>query len=285
LLYSRVRRKGYGSFATDREEADVSCIVLSLLTDYVTSSVVGATGVSLSLAFGAGVLSTLNPCGFALLPAFVSYTVKQHVSASSEKPVSGWQHLLSGGLLGLPLTAGFLLIFLAAGGVLALGGRLLVYVFPWLAILVGAGLVLLGGWMLFTGRALEVPGLGALAAKWHASTNDGQAQTSPHMLRAAWLFGLGYGLSSLGCTLPVFLLVVGTTITSGGVTDGILVLASYAVGMALVLFIVALAATMLGDVLRSTILPLLRWVQPVAALLLMVAGGYIVWYQVHAGLW
>jgi hypothetical protein len=51
------------------------------------------------------------------------------------------------------------------------------------------------------------------------------------------------------------------------------------------LFIVALAATMLGDVLRSTILPLLRWVQPVAALLLMVAGGYIVWYQVHAGLW
>src|SRR5579875_4099987 len=258
---------------------------MRVLADHAQAGVSGPSGVPLGLAFGAGVLSTLNPCGFALLPAYVSYTVEQQVSAASAKPPSGWQHLLRGGLLGLPLAAGFLLVFLVAGGALALGGRLLVHVFPWLAILVGAGLVLLGGWMLFTARALEAPGLGALAAKWHASTNDGQAQTSPHMLRAAWLFGLGYGLSSLGCTLPVFLLVVGTTITSGGVTDGILVLTSYAAGMVLVLFIVALAATMLGDVLRSTILPLLRWVQPVAALLLMVAGGYIVWYQVHAGLW
>lgn len=45
------------------------------------------------------------------------------------------------------------------------------------------------------------------------------------------------------------------------------------------------AATTLGDVLRATIFPLLRWVQVVSALLLIAAGGYIVFYQIRAGLW
>jgi cytochrome c-type biogenesis protein len=259
--------------------------MLSELIHHAGTNGVEPVGVSLSLAFGAGVLSTLNPCGFALLPAFVSYTVKQQVSASSEKLRPGWQPLLRGGLLGLPLIAGFLLVFLLAGGMLALGGRLLVHLFPWLAILVGVGLALLGGWTLLTGRSLEVPGLGVVAAKLNRATKDGQAEASPHMMRAAWIFGLGFGLSSLGCTLPVFLLVVGTTITSGGVADGALVLLSYAAGMALVLLVVALVAATLSDVLRATIIPFLRWVQPVAALFLIAAGGYIVFYQVHAGLW
>ncbi len=47
----------------------------------------------------------------------------------------------------------------------------------------------------------------------------------------------------------------------------------------LVLFVVSLAAVSLSDLLRTTIFPLLRWVQPVAALLLVAAGSYIVWYQ------
>jgi cytochrome c biogenesis protein CcdA len=206
------------------------------------------------------------------------------VGAPPAKKLPGWPHLLYGGLLGLPLAGGFLLIFLVAGGAIALGGRLLVHLFPWLALLVGVGLVLLGGWTLLTGRTLEVPGLGALAARLNTSTKDEQGHASPHMMRTAWLFGLGYGLSSLGCTLPVFLLVVGTTITAGGIANAGLVLASYAAGMALVLFVVSLAAVSLSDLLRTTIFPLLRWVQPVAALLLVAAGSYIVWYQVRAGL-
>jgi cytochrome c-type biogenesis protein len=263
----------------------MSPLTTALLTEHMLGDLAGPVGVPLGLAFGAGVLSTLNPCGFALLPAYVSYTVGQRAGVPSDKQSPGWQKLFSGGLLGLPLTGGFLLIFLVAGGAMALGGRLLVHLFPWLALLVGVGLVLLGSWTLFTGRTLEVPGLGSMAAKLNPSTTGRPAQASPHAIRAAWLFGLGYGLSSLGCTLPVFLLVVGTTITAGGVVNAGLVLASYAAGMALVLFVVSLAAVSLSDLLRTTIFPLLRWVQPVAALLLIAAGSYIVWYQVRAGLW
>ncbi len=269
----------------------LSLTVMRVLADHAQVSVSGPVGVPLTLAFGAGVLSTLNPCGFALLPAYVSYTVKQQVSAASDRQPSGWQHLLRGELLGLPLAAGFLLVFLVAGGVLALGRRLLVHLFPWLAILVGTGLVLLGGWTLFTRRATEIPGLGTVAAQLSPSrpggpaTSEALVQAPPRALRAAWIFGVGYGLSSLGCTLPVFLLVVGTTITAGGVGSAALVLASYAAGMTLVLLAVALAATQLGDLLRSAVFPLLRWVMPVASLFLIGAGLYIVVYQLRAGLW
>ena len=263
---------------------------MSVLADHVRVGVSGPVGVPLTLAFGAGVLSTLNPCGFALLPAYVSYTVERQVSASSEKPPSGWQHLLHGGLLGLPLAAGFLLVFLVAGGALALGGRELLHLFPWLALLVGTGLVLFGSWTLFTGRAPEIPGLGVVAAKLSTSRPGGDATSealvqAPRALRSAWIFGVGYGLSSLGCTLPVFLLVVGTTITAGGLGSAALVLASYAAGMTLVLLAVALAATELSDLLRSAVFTLLRWVLPLSALFLIAAGIYIVIYQLRAGLW
>jgi cytochrome c-type biogenesis protein len=248
-----------------------------------TPALAGATGVALTIAFGAGVLSPLNPCGFALLPAYVSHVLSQ---SGTDHQRAGWSQVLRGGLLGLPLAAGFLLVFLIASGTLALGGRALVALFPWLAILVGVGLVALGSWMVFPGHTLEAPGLGTLAVRLGAQ-GGATAKPRPGSGRAwyaTWGFGLGYGLSSLGCTLPVFLLVVGSAATAGGVGGAVLVLAAYAAGITLVLLAVAMAATALRDLLRQTVLPLLRWVQPLAALLLIAAGIYIVLFQFRTGL-
>src|SRR5215472_6216470 len=74
------------------------------------ASPLGAPPIPLALALSAGILTTLNPCGFVLLPAYVAYVLHgpgdwQGVTGSS----TGWQVLRSG-LLGVPLTAGFLLI-------------------------------------------------------------------------------------------------------------------------------------------------------------------------------
>jgi len=241
----------------------------------------GAPGVALTLAFGAGVLSPLNPCGFALLPAYVSYMLGR---PGADHQYGGWGTVLRGGLLGLPLAAGFLGVFMLAGGALALGGRVLVAFFPWLAMLVGVGLVALGGWMLLPGRTLEVPGLGMLAERVGVPGGAVAKSGSGRMWYTAWGFGLGYGLSSLGCTLPVFLLVVGSAATMGGVGGALLVLAAYVGGMVLVLLAVAMGAAALRDLLRQAVQPLLRWVQPLAALLLMAAGVYIVLFQIRAGL-
>lgn len=257
----------------------------------VTAVLANSTGVPLALAFGAGLLATLNPCGFALLPAYVSYVLGRDTAAN--RKATAWGQALRGGLLGLPLAAGFLLVFVVAGGVLAAGGRLLVHVFPWVAILVGLVLIALGGWTLLSGRVLEVPGLGTLANAVGQLRAPAEGRADRRVmqhgrvgeLRAAWAFGLGYGLSSLGCTLPVFLLVVGSAITARGAVGALLVFAAYAAGMLLVLLAVTMAASTLRDLLRQYVLPLLRWVQPAVALLVIAAGVYIVIYQLRAGLW
>jgi cytochrome c-type biogenesis protein len=254
------------------------------------ASLTGGTGVPLALAFGAGLLATFNPCGFALLPAYVSYVVGQD---TANRKATAWGQALRGGLLGLPLAAGFLLVFVVAGGILAAGGRLLAHLFPWVAIVVGLGLVALGGWTLQSGRVPEIPGLMTLVDAVGRPRTPAQGRSDARVegqghagdLRAAWAFGLGYGLSSLGCTLPVFLLVVGSAVTASGWVSALLVLAAYAAGMLLVLLAVAMAASTLRDLLRQYVMPLLRWVQPVAALLVIAAGVYIVIYQLRAGLW
>jgi cytochrome c biogenesis protein CcdA len=202
------------------------------------------------------------------------------------------------------LTAGFLLIFLVAGGVLALGGHLIVALFPWLALLVGAGLIGLGGWSLVTRRTVELSGLGRLTT-WmahrrrrgiptsqltqgegadHAATEASPAMRFPSQLVAAWGFGLGYGVSSLGCALPVFLLVVANASTTRDLGAVLSILAAYSPGIALVMFAVALGAAAVHDLLRTAIFPLLRWVQLLSALLMLAAGIYIVIYQLRAGL-
>jgi cytochrome c-type biogenesis protein len=268
----------------------------------------GAAVAPLALAFGAGVLAVFNPCGFALLPAFISYasglgetddTAPGARQAAPPLPT----RLVRGALLGVPLTASFLLVFLVAGGALAAGGRALAQVFPWLGLVVGVALVLLGVRLLLPGATVEVPLLSRIASAVSGvgGTRGGSRPSrdtccdevegahasdaaAHHPLRAAWGFGLGYGLSSLGCTLPVFLLVVGSAIASGGLAQAVVVFGAYAAGMAVVLLGVALVATTLGDVLRQSMLPLLRWVRPLSALLILAAGIYIVVYQVRTGL-
>jgi cytochrome c-type biogenesis protein len=283
-------------------------LTLAATSDAISSS---ATPFSLALALSAGILTTLNPCGFALLPAYFAYVL--HGSGNRQATISrhgGWQ-LLRSGLLGVPLAAGFLLIFLVAAGLLILAGHLVVSLFPWLALIVGTGLILLGGWILLTKRQVELFILGRLTT-WLARrrwSGDGKrtghgAQTSqqsqwggtdqrarpvapstslPSELVAAWGFGIGYGLSSLGCALPIFLLVVGNAITTADPGTVLLILAGYSVGITLVLVAVALAAAAFHDLLRTAIFPLLRWVQPVSALLMIAAGIYIIVYQLQAG--
>jgi len=105
----------------------MSMAVMRLLISLSLSftHVVGPATASLALAFGAGVLSTLNPCGFALLPAYVSYRIEQQVDTAPEGQSTSWHRPFRGRLLGLPIAAGFLLVCMSAWRCLDLVGRLI----------------------------------------------------------------------------------------------------------------------------------------------------------------
>src|SRR5438093_10814929 len=74
-------------------------------------------------AFGAGMVATVNPCGFVMLPAYLSLYLGAQESDFAERSTAA--RLLRGLSVGLSVSLGFVLLFAAAGLVIAAGGRYL----------------------------------------------------------------------------------------------------------------------------------------------------------------
>lgn len=213
----------------------------------------------LALALAGGLVATVNPCGFAMLPAYLSF----FVSVDSDAPPSGPEAVLRGLRVGLVVSAGFLIVFGLAGVLLSAGAQLVIGVMPWVAIVVGGGLALLGLWLL-SGRELPVKVPGPRGAA------EGR---NPAALLG---FGIAYALASLSCTLPVFLTVVAGTLTRTSVAGGIAMFAVYAAGMTLPLLSVSVALALGRGTAVRTLRSFSRYANRVAGGLLVAAGSYIV---------
>lgn len=215
------------------------------------------------LALAAGLLAAVNPCGFALLPAYLSVLVLGEGPAPAGGPVGPVGRALA---LTAAMTAGFVAVFgtfgLLAGPVAdAVAQRL-----PWVSVLIGAALVTAGGWLL-AGR--QLPALTPRPA------------TGP-AVRARFgsmaLFGAGYAIASLGCTIGPFLAVVVAGFRAGSPAAGVGLFVTYALGMGLAVGAAALAVALA----RASLIRRTRRAAPLlgrlAGLLLVLTGGYVAWY-------
>ena len=217
-------------------------------------------------AFSAGMVATVNPCGIAMLPAYISY----YLATDDTGARSEIQRLARALLVGLLVAAGFVVLFALAGAVFAFAASMLVRTMPWLGFLVGIGLFLLGLW-LFSGRKIHVSGLPTLQVKQERS------------FRAMFLFGVAYGLTSLSCTLPVFLLVVGSAFTQEGFTQGLGQFIAYGLGMGLVLMALTIGLALFREMALTSVRRVVPYVHRVSSLLLSAAGIYIVYYWLTKG--
>lgn len=219
----------------------------------------------ITFAFSAGMLASINPCGFAMLPAFLAYHVAGEHGAPEADDISRTLNSLR---LSLLATLGFVGVFLAAGVLLTLGGRGLITITPWAGLAIGALLVALGVWTLVSKRSfrLNLPG-----PAW-----DYTSRSPRNMV----LFGIAYATASLGCTLPVFLAMAGSALAMQSYVSGLLVFLSYGVGMGVVLAAVAVGAALFRDAVSRYIRRILPYVHMVSALALIGAGLYLVYYQI-----
>jgi len=220
-------------------------------------------GVPVSLALVAGALAALNPCGFPLLPAFLSF----YVGAREDRLPPARSRVLQGLVTGLVVTAGFLGVFVAVGLPVAYGAGRVADALPWVGVLLGGLLVLLGI-LTLVGWAPR------LSVRWGVRMR-GSRGTVPMLL-----FGVGYGVASLGCTLPVFLAVVGSA--AGGASTA-LVFAVYGAGMAVVVTALALAAAFVREGLARGLRRVLPYMSRIAGSLLVAAGGYLAYYWYRVG--
>jgi cytochrome c-type biogenesis protein len=200
----------------------------------------------------------VNPCGFPLLPAFLSY----YVGAREERLPSAPNRIAQGIAGGLLVTIGFVGVFAVAALPVALGVGLVADAVPWTGMALGIALVALGA-LAVSGRAVRVYVRNPVTA---ASGSRG---------RALVLFGVGYGIASLGCTLPLFLAVVGAAV---GAVGTVAVFAAYAAGTALMLVTFAVAAALLREGIGRALRRALPHMNRVGGALLCVAGAYLTYY-------
>jgi len=225
------------------------------------------THLPLAYAFGAGMLASVNPCGFLMLPAYATYYVStedQTVSAASAAGRS-----LRAAQLGLLATLGFLAVFGPLGLVLALGGHALVTLFPYASLVIGIVLIGLGLSLVLTRRRLSL------------GVAERVRLTRSRSPRGVFLFGIAYAVASLGCTLPVFLIVVGSAISAHSFLNALVQFLNYALGMGLVLTVVSLGAALAQGAVTNRLRRLLPYVEQAGGVLLLAAGAYLlyVWFS------
>ncbi|MCI4042418.1 cytochrome c biogenesis protein CcdA [Streptomyces sp. TRM75563] len=220
----------------------------------------------LTLALTAGVLAAVNPCGFALLPAYLSLLV-----LGDDSPTRG---VAVGRALTATasITVGFAALFGIFGlAIQPLAGQVQEHL-PWFTITFGILMAAAGAWLL-AGRRLP-----ALTPKVR------RAPTVTRSVPSMALFGVAYAIASLGCTIAPFLAIVVSAFRSGSTGEGIILFAAYAVGMGLIVGVASLTVALT----RSTAVSHLRRAGALAPRigggLLLLVGFYVAyygWYEIR----
>lgn len=216
-------------------------------------------------ALATGSAAALNPCGFAVLPAYVAYQLGADAGTARARKV------IHGIGRGVAMTGGIVTLFAVVGGAVGLARAVIVPVLPYAAMLVGVVLAVGGGVLLARRGALaEIPV--PLAGKFAPRGPAGRAWT------ATYLFGIGYGTASLGCTLPIFLAIASQSLATRSPVDTLAVIVAYGAGMGWLVMLVAVATALGSTVIVQGLRPLVRWVHDAGAVGMVISGIYLVYY-------
>ncbi|WP_165988189.1 cytochrome c biogenesis CcdA family protein [Streptomyces sp. YIM 98790] len=229
-------------------------------------------GVPFALAFTAGMLAAVNPCGFALLPAYLGLFVSG--GGDGERDDGGRAGALRRAAVATcAMTAGFTLVFGAFGLVVSPLALSVERWLPRVTVVIGILLLVTGGWLL-SGRELKVP----LPKAGPAGRNP--AESAGGMA----LFGVSYAVASLSCTVGPFLAITATAFRGSSVPGVLTVFLAYAGGMGAVVGVLTLGAALSRQAVAARLRRALPYVTRLSGALLLAAGGYVTyygWYEIR----
>lgn len=228
--------------------------------------------IPLGFAFGAGMVAAVNPCGFAMLPAYLGLYAGEATDRTSSSVV---ERVFHSSLVGASITTGFVILFAIVGISIASGAQILVDVFPWAGLGIGVILIIVGSWIISTGNSIYSMTPMRLSAQ--------VTGVNQQNLRGYFLFGLSYGIASLSCTLPIFLTVIGSTLTIEGFFTSAAQFALYGLGMGALISLLTLGIALFREAFIRKIRVVLPYIQAISSGLLIVAGAYIVYYWLTLG--
>jgi cytochrome c biogenesis protein CcdA len=185
-------------------------------------------------------------------------------------------------LAGLLATAAFIAIFGLTGIAISSLGIGIAKFLPWVA--VSSGVIIIGiGVAKAFGKTIHVniPSPRGLTYTIHGShsSNDGKKPGYANF----FLFGIGYSIASLSCTLPLFLLIVFQGLSAGGIREGSIVFMTYALGMGSVMIAISLAISASNQTFVKWLRKLAPKMNFITSVVLILAGSYLIYYNLVIG--
>ncbi|WP_086826398.1 cytochrome c biogenesis CcdA family protein [Streptomyces sp. NRRL B-24572] len=170
------------------------------------------SGIGYFAAFLGGLLALLSPCSALLLPAFFAYSIDTRAKLVARTGI---------------LYAGLATTLVPLGAAGSLAGR---FFYGHRDLLVTAG-----GWLIVGLGVLQILGLGFTSRR----IAEASGRIRPTSALSVYALGLVYGLAGF-CAGPILGSVLTVAALSGSPAYGGLLLAVYALGMAVPLFVLAL---------------------------------------------
>ncbi|MCB0999064.1 MAG: cytochrome c biogenesis CcdA family protein [Ilumatobacteraceae bacterium] len=216
---------------------------------------------NLSYSLIVGMVATVNPCGFVLLPTYLMYFLGISSSEAGRQRASISRALLVSGAV----SAGFVLVFLVVGSITR-------FFTDWVAAnakyatgAIGLVFVVLGVAMLF-GYKLPI------------STPKLDAGGKDRTVQSMFVYGIAYAVASIGCTLPLFSVVLFGTANREGYAAGIANVAAYGAGMALVVTALTVSLSVANTGLMKWLRSGMQYVEMLSGAFVLIAGAYLLWY-------
>jgi cytochrome c-type biogenesis protein len=182
------------------------------------------SGIGLLTSFGAGIVSFLSPCVLPLVPGYLSYVAGDALTVPEEPP----GRLAALGL-SLCFVLGFSTVFVLLGASATSIGQLLLS-YRYEANLVGGAVVVVFG--LFMMGLAQIPWL-QREFRLHANLRGGRPF-------AAYVIGIAFAFGWTPCIGPVLGTILTTSAVSATVSQGIVLLSFYSLGLGLPFLVAAI---------------------------------------------
>lgn len=217
----------------------------------------------IGLAFAAGLVATINPCGFAMLPAYLVLVVRGEPTADGPGLVSVGRALAAT----VAMALGFLTVFSVFGVLTVSAATTVQRYLPYLTLLIGIALIALGFWLLL-GRELTLLTAKPLGRQWAPTARIG----------SMYSYGVSYAIASLSCTIGPFLAVTAAGFRGGSIIGGASIYLAYVAGLTLVVGVLAITAASASSALIDRMRRILPYINRISGALLVLVGLYVGYY-------
>ena len=290
-----VDREGYATFQTtevisyDKLRVEVDKALSGEATP-IDLAKIGLVG----LAFIAGLACFFSPCAFPLLPGYITFYFQQRASLSKRKEeeaaatgaaapakVSAGRSALTGLKLGSFSGGGVMMVYLVIGviviGLVSVGMRISGVAISYMKPIVGAILVLMG-----VLTVLDVPintgyitaPFSRLKEKIRPSKGVQQVSFSPSGL---FLYGVAYGSASASCSVPVFIALVGVSVSTGNPMDALVTFLVFLFSLWLLMAFMTALLSVSEEKVRRGLMRHYIAIKKITGVVFLVAGAYLLW--------